>query len=56
MRRKRARANSAGLMVDATRDSGRTANRMERESIVTKKELRGLVSGPMAERLDGFSD
>jgi hypothetical protein len=37
--------NSFGLMEDAIEDSGRTANKREKESIETKKEFKGQGCG-----------
>lgn len=56
MRRRKGMVSSAGLTGDATRGNGKTGNRTERECTVIRRGPRGLASGPMAEKLDGFSD
>jgi hypothetical protein len=56
IKRSRAMDNSAGLTVAPTKDSGAMANKTAEGFIVTRKELKGLVSGAAARKLNGSSD
>ena len=54
MKRNKDMASLFGRMGDATRGSGRMASKMERVSIATKREWRGLEYGLTEKRLNGL--
>ena len=48
--------SSVGLMADATKDSGRTANKMARGYTGTKKEYRSQGYGIMVRKSNGWNE